>query len=128
MPREPDLPPFVVQADIRWLSRAEGGRDPLPREATYRPLAWFGNGAPDFMAGRAAAGGVLLGSAGCIWLTGQGASGVVELLFPYGVVAPHPVAAGVAITLFDGRKSVATGVVLHAESYKAQDGAFTSSR
>jgi len=79
------------------------------------------------MAGRATAAGALLGSAGCTWLTGQGASGVVELLFPYGVDAPHPVAAGVAITLFDGRKSVATGVVLHVESHETRSGTLTSS-
>jgi hypothetical protein len=81
-------------------------------------MVWFGSGPPDFQSGKATPEGVLLGSARCVWASGQGASGAVDLFFVSGVDAPLHVATGGQVTLLDGRHRVATGVVTRLENMR----------
>ncbi|ROS50530.1 hypothetical protein [Frigoribacterium sp. PhB24] len=102
--------PRPIRADVTWTLDAPDVQTRLLPGWSYRPLVWLGSGRPDFDAGEATLDGVLVGAV-CSWVGGDGGGDRVELRFRAEVDLGDLVAPGSPVTLLEGQRTVAEGVV-----------------
>jgi hypothetical protein len=102
--------PRPIRADVTWMLDATDVQTRLTPGWSYRPLVWLGSGRPDFDAGEATLDGVLVGAV-CSWVGGDGSKDRVELRFWAEVDLGDLVTRGSPVTLLEGQRTVARGVV-----------------
>lgn len=104
-------PPVLVE--VTWGLEPSDVRSRLRPGLSYRPLVWLGSGHPDFSAGEATLDGVLVGAICSRAGDGDGdGRDRVELRFWAQVDLGDLVAPGDPVTLLEGERTVARGVVV----------------
>jgi hypothetical protein len=105
--------PPPVLADVTWGLETSDVRSRLRPGLSYRPLVWLGSGHPDFSAGEATLDGVLVGAICSRAGDGDGdGRDRVELRFWAQVDLGDLVTPGDPVTLLEGERTVARGVVV----------------